>query len=227
LQKILFLFSIGGSGQHAVMRWLCKQAEPAIYYNNCTICSTEILHRNAIAEFVEDKAKNMRHNKCELQLDIEEYNLLIYNFINKSPSDHWDIETSFDKECLFSVVVRDHYNFVASRFSKGLKRNLEKMLDVWKKHILLCLEQPNNFIDINYNNWHSDKNYRISLCERLNIPFTDAGFYDVPFVGETKFDDKEYNNRWERYTDNKRYSNIVNNKELVELSKKYFNFVIE
>lgn len=222
MQRILFLFSLGGSGQHAIMRWLCKQTEPALYYNNCNIRNYEVHARNSIAEFVDGEAFNKRYDKFRPHIDMNDYNLAIYNFINKFPEDWWSIAKPFSGKCFFSVVVRDHYNFIASRFSKGLKRRLKEIIEIWKRHISLCLNKPDNFVDINYNEWNSNIDYRMQLCNRIEIPFTDDGINDTPFIGATKFDNKDYNNRWKKYKDNKNYLSYAENKELIELTKAYF-----
>lgn len=221
--KKLFLLGTGRSGHHAIINWLCRQSIPSLYFNNCAPGSETLLGIPYV--YTHEKISTASRS---LLVD-NDYRLIIYNFSNQF---FRELE---DKDMDMIIVVRDAYNFVASR-KKRLPKNIKRGIDLWKDHVKTCLEKRTNVIDINYNKWFSDIDYRKQIANKLDITFTDAGINDIPDIMKgSSFDMMEFNGRaqqmnilerWKHYKDDESYWNLIDD-EMIELSREYFNFYVE
>lgn len=109
------------------------------------------------------------------------------------------------------IVVRDVYNYTASRLKFDSKRKkpappgwYDKCIIHWKQLIL----NKSNFIMLNYNDWLVKKKYRIKIGKVLSLPNNDGHVVNKihSYGGGSSFtgirknaDPQELTNRWKLY----------------------------
>ena len=206
---IFLVFSMKRSGQHAIINWMLSQSKKSIHYNNCKIKKG----------FVVSKHKGKR---------IEDGDYLTICSIEDRP-----IDTSF-KNVKYIVILRDPFNLVASRLRSTYPKMSSGMWTIWKQHVRTALASK-DIIDINYNEWFKDINYRRLISNKLGLNFTDSGLNRVQGRAESSFDGYKYDgkaqqmdmmNRWKFYEDNDNFWGHID-EAMIKLSKQYFNFVVD
>lgn len=249
IKRHFFVLGVKRSGHHAIIHWICKQEKPSFHANNVsfgfdhlhgpiTKKHPHIEHISHVLIYMADGNINFKVKYNETLKN--DYDLAIYSAEDKefslcSKIMHEKIDcTNFT----YIIVVRDPYNFVASRLrnnSKPMKYRWPAQIEVWKDHVRTCLNKDDkNFVDINFNKWFVDKDYRKYVTNILDIPFTDEGLNDIR-TGKSSFDGRRFGGsaqkmevleRWKYYKDNESYWDLIDD-EMVELSKQYFGLEIE
>lgn len=182
------------------------------------------------------------HKKCK---DI------IFSFESK-PLKHIETSETFVPICNQKVkkiiVLRDHYNFIASYLTKWNAHRLKKqdIISKWKEYahkIIHLIESQKRQINFNsdydyilYNKWCTEVAYRKHICEKYNLNHTDNAFKEIPKHGngssfrnlETKQEKRDYNNRYKYLLDSgdielvKEYHALASDPELVSLTESIF-----
>lgn len=143
------------------------------------------------------------------------------------------------------LILRDVFNLFASRLKADLFTGHEThhgakpistltVKRIYKQHANEFLGKKKflkNPVLINFNRWSSDKTYRQSRAEELEIPFTDKGYKEVSGVaGGSSFDGLEHSgqahkmdlqSRWKRYASEEFFWDLFD-EELVELNREIF-----
>lgn len=206
---MLFLvFSMKRSGQHAIINWMMAQSKGSRHFNNCKIKNKVIVTKRG------KRIKDGGH-------------LTICNFEDRP------IGMPFER-AKYVVILRDPFNLVASRLRSTHPKMGTKMQMPWKQHVKKALVDK-RVIDVNYNEWFKDVEYRRQLADRLGLNFTDAGLNRVPKIGGSSFDRHRYDgkaqqmdvlNRWKAYVNDNNFWKQID-EEMVELSRQYFDFVVD
>ena len=147
------------------------------------------------------------------------------------------------------LILRDPFNLFASRVMFGYKnagheiyginkKKLNKLVGLYKLYAKEYLGETNyvsNKVNISYNNWLSDEEYRREVLKRLGMPILNTNINRVSKYGDgssfgqkcinSKKDKMELMERWKKFAGDKFYRNIFNDTELVELSKKIFGTI--
>ncbi len=241
MKHTFIIAATGRSGHHAFATWLCNQFEGKInLHNHCDQGweQKKILARNPkTTKNFNNAGTDQGDMYCMEFLDLDD--VIKYDFAS------FEQITSSDKVC-FIIFNRDHYNWMASMLKDGaLDRATEELtehrINVWKKYVNESLGRTNiipfNVIPVSYNSWFGSKDYRSDLINEYFadcVEFTDKGMNVVSGQGEgSSFDKMSYQNkatemkvleRWSKYKDDKRYLNIINREDLIELSSSYFDF---
>ena len=229
-----YVYGMKRSGHHAIINWILNHYNSSIYYNNCIAQNDKIYYAN--------------ENEI-LKRGNEPYSIKVLSFEDRPNIDQSSIETvyKYRKPKKNILVLRDAYNNYASRFEKKTyphKLNWTKKwhnyddVEIWKKYAREFIGETNylDAIKINYNSWFQDIEYRKKLSKNFG-KFTDKGFQQVPKFGNgSSFDSQKFNNnaqemkvleRWKKFFNDKDYcEKIIKDKELEELNKKIFNFVL-
>jgi len=204
---IFLVFSMKRSGHHAVINWMMAQSKGSRHFNNCKIKNGVIVSKKG------RRVKNGKH-------------LIICNFEDRP------VIAPF-KNVKYIVILRDPFNLVASRLRSTHPKMGTIMQSTWKQHVKMALKgEP--VIDVNYNKWFKDVNYRHQLSDKLGLTFTDVGLDKVPKIGGSSFDGYKYDgraqqmdvlNRWKPYIHDDRFWREIDS-EMINLSRQYFDFVV-
>ena len=145
-------------------------------------------------------------------------------------------------EPVIILILRDPYNWLASSLKHH--KSSESLLVSKKNYLIKYLEQvlgvsdylKRPFVDINYNRWVTELEYREAVCSRLGVPFSlsaDESIMDVPeFGGGSSFDGTtspggelhaRIFDRWMQYASDEFYRGLLDDKYLVDLTSAYFN----
>lgn len=143
------------------------------------------------------------------------------------------------------LVLRDPFNLVASnlschQYSTPTSEVLPKMCKIWKNHAREFVGQTSffsNCVKVNFNKWHTDKDYRLELMEELDIRLDDSPYQRIPdFGGGSSFSGKEkqgkaselkITERWKHYKDVPEFKSLLKDDELMELFREIFGTVSE
>ena len=239
-----FVFGMKRSGHHAVINWMCEQGKPSFHVNNIGF-DFDYLHDPVTRKHSDIKSILYAKRYTADSDDPEKVtyrralrmgcNLAVY-----SAEDKWfGLCSAIMREKIdcsnltYVIVVRDPYNFIASRLKnkrRTIRRRWPAQMEIWKEHVRACLNKDDkDFVDINFNKWFVDKSYRKRIAGILNIPFTDKGLNDVR-IGASSFDGSRFEGnaqkmgvlkRWRRYKNRRSYWDLIDD-ETVELSEQYF-----
>lgn len=250
------LVGISRSGNHAVVNWIINQLEGSYCFLNCT----EPKHNPFItARPLDDNGIVYKTNIKDFALEKEQQGILskkdflIYNHedcflgsLNKKKLQEthqkWVGRSGTRKDVL---ILRDPFNVFASRIKAGLLRghythhgakpiSLLTLKRIYKQHAREYLGEKNNLrnkVNVNFNFWTVDEAYRKEIATRLEIPFSDRGFKEVPQVaGGSSFDGIKFSgaadkmnvhSRWKQFAEDQDYRQMFD-EELVELTRKIF-----
>jgi len=228
------IYGLKRGGHHAIINWILKHYKSSIYYNNCIFEKNDFYVANNNEIF-----KTGSHPYCVKVLSFEDR-----PNIDESSM---EIISKNDKPKKNIIILRDAYNNYASRFEKKIYPHKKKWneiwhnyddTEIWKKYAKEFVGETNylNAIKINYNFWFKDIEYRKQISKNFG-EFTDEGFLQVlDFGAGSSFDYQKFNNnaqemkvleRWKKFFYDKHYcEKIIKDKELEELNKKIFNFVL-
>jgi hypothetical protein len=239
--------SLKRSGQHAVINWLCSQAQEVVHFNHCyferrnlgywiAASTNRVIYYSGASK--NDSGVQNRDKLIKYLSEIKSYKQLLYSF------EDTDIEHKLlrkyvtKKKPTVVIIVRDPYNWLASTI-KRKDCNYGQLL--YKKNLLIkYLEQSlqikdylgHPFMSINYNKWVAEKEYRKEVCLSLAIPFSntaDNAIHEVPdfgggssFAEATPMFDNRVFRRWEEFSSDPLYQKVINDRYLVELTGSYF-----
>jgi hypothetical protein len=232
--RCFMLFSMRRGGQHGVINWICSQYRPSVHVDDCSLINDKLVGM-APYKYLKGEKKRTQMNPSEV-IDPDGFKMWLFNF-----EDQWieEIQKKFLEwsQHVFTfdsvtniVLVRDPYNLFASR-SKDRRIQLrgEEARKIYKSHINTAMNNS-DFVDINYNRWFTDKDYRKKLAGRLNIPFTDEGLGDIIWPGVSSFDGSGYDGRAQEMKVLERWKQLKDDfivreldDELVLYAKDYFN----
>lgn len=225
------------SGQHAIITWIAYHFKKnrVLFFNNINpskkIFSTENIN------IYKQKLKLVGNHEPFITTDVyNDYDLLIYSHEEKAL--HLLPGT---KDCTI-IVLRDPYNMTASR----LKKCKEKpYFNINKEYIKLVIQYLNegigntniiqNKVIVNFNRWKLSKKYRKRLSKKLSINFSDNGYTKMTSHGAGSSFNGVINDastlqvleRWKEFIDNKKFKEVINNHDIIKLSRKLFGKIGE
>ncbi len=272
--KNLFLvIAMSRSGHHGVMEWIYEQFGPEkFFFNYCDFSSPDSLFENRVQYhynnrkyyskisdswvkhgLVKEKLKEFLPETRDIKTRIfnSEKNLLMMNFENLDPA-HLpmsvdDFANHFapykNRKCI--LILRDIYNFIASRIKSGRELTLQDIklksaayahtITVWKSHAREFLGMTNHLPDkitINFNTWFLDEDYRLELSKKLGCELEVAQWPKVStYGGGSSFDGMKFKEdalkmsvleRWKEYDQDPIFETIKNDSELIALSERIF-----
>ena len=255
-EKEFRFVGLSRSGNHAVINWVIDQIEGKYCFLNCTepkrnpfltarpLTEGGKVYRTNIKNF--DLAKEQKGERSMRDYLIYSHEDCFLGSLNKKK---WkETEMSWkgrSRERKDVLILRDPFNLFASRIKSGLLRghythhgvkpiSLLTLRRIYKQHEREFLGEKNylkNKVVINFNLWTTDKEYRRSLCEKLEIPFSDKGFREVAEVaGGSSFDGTRFSgstdkmdlhSRWKEYATDEEYWAMFDT-EMVELAIRIF-----
>ena len=237
-KNTISILGMNRSGQHAVIYWLLAHI-PEDQYCFCN-------NSYKINPFLKLKYP-IKGNKNK---EVKDYMIISYEnwYIQDKFNDAFRLERDKyigkTEKYIDIVIMRDSYNWVASAWKiwdkdklfldmKDRIEHTKKYIEKWKSHCYEYMGKSDymkNEIFVIFNRWHTDKEYRKSIIEKLGLEFTDKNF-NVLARTSSSFDDREkyqdrandmkLNNRWEYYKNDNNYWDMFD-KESKKLNKDIF-----
>lgn len=198
------------SGHHAVMRWAGNLTGQTLWhFNDCVVGKPGTFRHGTKAVLQEGDVPPLR--LCNFE-DSDLHGLIA------------------DRRLL---VVRHPWNCFASRIKGSHRYNVGWLnTDLWKLHAREFLNPESPFIKINFDRWHSSRDYRADLAtNRLGFFFSDENDCRncVPEIGQSMFDGRTFDgrggdmavlNRWQQLQEHPDMQRIMADEELRELWKR-------
>jgi hypothetical protein len=232
--KEIRVIGMSRSGSHAIINWILSQWPGRTCFLNCAEAGQSpfetcrpldegVSWRASFAEFDIEAERGGRFSRKDL---------LIYNHEDTflKPLVRPEAETRRDEWVGASasrvdvLVLRDPFNLFASRLKKGCGSvSNETAMRIWKQHAREFLARSrvlkgHPLVLISYNRWACEQAYRRHTAEALDMPFTDAGFENVPAVAQgSSFDGLAFDGEASRMPVNDRWRHFAEDECYVEL----------
>lgn len=245
--NVYIVLAMKRSGHHALINWIIKQHGNIKQINNAALGWE---HRQFIGP-----ERDHGRNPTDVIINIEDFDIgdwSAYDF----PS--FPIIRKARK--LYPIIfIRDFRNWLASCL-KRLDSDIFEHTDVarfldesyyndrkdwkpgritlWNRQLTTAIRsgfpvEPLDPIPVSYNQWFMHPEYRKSLANMLDIPFSDAGIHDVPAYGhgssfegvekDGKADEMDVLSRWKLMEEDEGFKILIEKyKELTDLSDKFF-----
>ncbi len=245
-ERIIVVLAMRRSGHHAVVNQLCYQIGNVLHLNNCTINrnGTIVPIMGGVRLYDERGVMNTGAQSYEqyfkLMAEIKFMPNMVYSFEDAAISINFPKWVEPHRSYTTVCVVRDPFNWLASSLQHGgrMTDNTALRIKLWKKQVLQCLSPDTypygHFVDINYNRWVLDRTYRQQVSDRLGLDYSEEGLNEVLKFGPgssfdgTQFDGKASEmkvlERWKFYEHDEQYRSYFEDRELIDLSARYFEF---
>ncbi|MEX0806258.1 MAG: hypothetical protein WD940_02725 [Patescibacteria group bacterium] len=195
-----------------------------------------------------DLVDGRRDRNFTLLLGYEDVDLLNLDSV---PGVKYENEILEDSTKIKILLVRDPFNFFASRLKmlrdmqeQGVRNPIQKIgwkgiSRLWRTYAKEYLGETNllgDRVNVNYNDWFSNRDYRDELCQRcLGTVNRDLSVQDVVEHGRgSSFDYTKFHGsaqkmavleRWRYFKDDEFYLNLMRDEELVSLSNRIFGHI--
>jgi hypothetical protein len=244
---LLEISALRRSGHHGVIKWILEQIPGNyVFLNNCLIYR-DIKCRDAIQDIMfkgkQEKWPQDINNPFRILIKgKKDYKFLIYNLEDEFTDLSFDFldNIGFEKKIKL-LVLRDPFNNFASRYlhkttsryNKSLKNLMpwKEVQSLWKDHAQAFLS--GNFVNVSYNKWFVDRDYRKGISSELGLCFNDDGLSQVPIWGDgSSVDGMKFNGCAQQMNVLNRYQLLWNNPdywklfedEIIDLSERVFDF---
>ena len=242
IKQCILFFSIRRGGTNAVARWLNNQSPSHMIELN----GFDPLPHQSHDIFPFKNEEGFKNAEKSERLLVKYENLdFTFKFPFKTYTQKGVIEYTdmFPKCEKFKnvVLLRDFINWSAS-YHGNTARDLSVhrwRTQLWVKYAKEILKETSYLSDplfINYDKWFISKEYRMSICQSLDLDFNDNGINNVPINGNgSSFDERRYDNRaqemdvlerWKLITD-KNFSKYIESPCAISMSKKIFGEIID
>lgn len=230
------------SGHHGIISWIAHHfSSQAHFLNNCPMYKDPWIAHGSChpLQHTVDAIPLRDENKECLIIGFEEFDV---RKLQREPLFIPSGTAGTSSHVLNVLILRDPFNYYASRFKACPKAQWQVSLDdareIWKGYAYEFLGRTNFLypkILINYNKWFSSVEYRRSISKEMGLSFTDAGLNYYGMFGSsfdgTKMDGKTQEmdvlNRWKHFVNHPRYRELVNDKELRDISDKLFGPIVD
>jgi len=218
---------MGRAGSNAISNWIFSQypkewnavyksdSEPSLkffyYYFDELALNPEVLRQQCIKLF---KFKKIQKKRMSIN---DDYKIVVYGW--RDPWNHfaallkfWDYKSRLWNKRLKSIkkkCIPNHKNILSQAL--GIKKFL-----------------PDNAIFLNYNEWFQSPEYRKKIATALELPTSEKNINKVWEKSKFEPDNKNAQSlkvfdRWKEYIDNEDYRSFFEDKELIELSRQFWN----
>ncbi len=251
-QQELRVIALKRSGHHAIIQWIYGNLDGEFLFLNHCLPGRNPFRREFILAW---KEKRFVTNIPGLDVDQEcsgkhhVKDCLIYNLENRELQQVATVE--FQKyhdqwlgrslHRLDLLVLRDPFNNVASQLALHFKSGrysldlLRASVQIWKSYAREYLGHTSylqNKLVINYNRWFADRDYKLSLAERLGLNGIEKGVDDCARWGVgSSFDQLRMDGRasrmkvlerWRHFENNELFRELLSDPEIRVLSEQIF-----
>ena len=224
------------TGNHAILQWVISLMDGHCFFCN-DLPKNTALHKAPIRTF-------------EKGIGDERY--LLHTYEDQSPKDVFGSTASEDLSLTGPsasqtdlLFIRDPFNLFASRYvwkdpqgeafrtDQGYRDNVVGLWkDVAKEYLEGKSPTHRTRVNINYNQWFSDEEYRKDLATQMGLTYKAGQLEKVPeHGGGSSFEAQDKDGtgsklkvleRWKNVANEQEYRAIFQDKELVELSERIF-----
>lgn len=262
--KTIFINAMSRAGQHAVIDWIYAQFNPnKIFFNDMDVKWVNNFFENRTQYYFNNKKyyhslnpnwekygvleEKLREFEPETTYTWERLSkcdkkLILINFENLDFIDNLEdfdrTSKQFSGEIVNVLVVRDIYNYVASKIKMGRHFYPDKDIPKWKVHAKEYLGKTNslkNKVIVNFNKWTFDAEYKKELSKKLQTDvFLSTWKHVSSFGGGSSFDHMAMQDsgqkmkvldRWKEFGSNDLFLSIMKDDELITLSNDIFGFI--
>jgi hypothetical protein len=264
-KNVILVHGMSRAGQHPIIDWVYNQFDDdRLFLNYMFISDPLFFERRSQYYFngkkyfykinpnwekynvLEEKLKEFESETPEVldQIDSSKMNLLMMNFENVnlygSRGKINEFNTQFELISNFKnlLVVRDIFNYLASKIKMGRYFHPKENIEAWKTHAREYLGETDHLVNktiVNFNQWTNDQNYRKIKSEELGCDTFLPEWNQVSsFGGGSSFNFLSYKEnankmavleRWEEYQNNEQYRELLKDKELLKLSDSIFGHI--
>lgn len=243
--RVYIVLAMQRSGHHAVVNQLCYQIGRVLHLNHCALAPlwgiypSNGRYRTYDDGRVFDSGPNsVRAFRKQIRSVRRRYDNVLYSFENPRCGPDYVRQAPTHRQAVTICTVRDPFNWIAStlKFGEGVASRLPQRIPLWKAQVEQCLRPETypggRFVDINYDRWVTDAAYAPAICERLGLPYTEAGRDEVNWG--SSFDGRRFHgngsamavmDRWRAYEQDSQYRGFFErDPDLARLSEQYFQF---
>lgn len=179
-QRVYVVFAMGRSGHHAVLTQICRGMNEVTHFNNCVVRRLRRRIEPRAGRFIQYHGENVTDSGIQ---PLREYRRAVavapptanavYSFEEIDISRNVFRYLEPHRRLLVVCINRDPFNWLASRYQKGVIGNVDRAISCWKKMVRESLGRSRYvkypIIDVNYNRWFQDLEYRQELNRRLGL----------------------------------------------------------
>jgi hypothetical protein len=226
------IFAMSRSGHHAVINWIMVNTTKKVtHFNNC------------IKGWDKGDIQPL-NGKVETQKGVDGH-ITLRNIEDMDIHNIPKLPKIGDYRII--TINRDPLNWICSSIKNGGHTNVN-LDNEWTDEVgnkmrnriaaykdLMIISKVQEVIDINYNDWFSDEEYRKELSDRLGLDSHDKGLNKLSnWGGGSSFSQKKVTdgrkldvlNRWKTMSDNPRFKSLIDD-DLKKITKEYFKIDYE
>jgi len=264
-KNIILVHAMSRAGQHPIIDWVYNQFnDDRLFLNYMFINDPNFLERRSQYYFnnkkyyyilnpnwkkygvLEEKLREFNPETSDIfnRISLSKKNLLMMNFENVNLTDSKENIDKFEAQFVSNgsytnvLIVRDIFNYLASKIKMGRYFHPEKNIENWKSHAKEYLKKTcclNNKITINFNKWVTDPDYRKLKSVELKCDIFLPEWRQISsFGGGSSFDFLSFQGkgnemavfeRWKEYRNNREFRKFLEDEELWELSESIFGHI--
>ena len=223
--KFYYVFGLTRSGNRALCYWIQNMIKNSIFINDTK--EEFMLPSNILKNIVETPSYKLYNDFTVPEFSSDQALIMFYE--NKKIDEILCNKENFiTHESTFIILIRNPYNYLASKFhifkkkrlpNKELVNNLIKDIQMWKNYYIECFAYPDNVVV--YDEWIINSDYRKKICTKLKLNNDDTNIFKVNGQGASLFDKNEIIdvqsvlNRYKIYSENNVYkTHVIDNSEL-------------
>lgn len=223
--KFYYVFGLTRSGNRAVCYWIQNMIKNSIFVNDI---KQEFIIRDNILKNITETPNSKLYSDFTVPEFSNDQALIMFYENKKIDEILYNSKNFIVDESTFIIVIRNPYNYLASKFhifkkkriqNKELVNNLIKDIQLWKHYYTECFAYPDNVIV--YDEWVINSEYRKKICTRLKLSNDDTNIFKVNGQGASLFDKNEIIdvqsvlNRYKIYSENNVYkTHVIDDNEL-------------
>jgi len=242
-EKEVRVVGLRRSGNHGIINWIKKQHSGEVWHLNNIPTDGHpyrFLYSHYPKEHLRREAKGNFVNKDCLIYSCEDYPL--EKIVGSRLETKHDLYLGKTLERYDLLILRDPFNLFASRIKKNyldVKDDARTIADIWISYAREYLGETdylkNRKINVNYNRWATEVDYRKQIASQLKVEFSDAGVNEVKTEGGgSSFDGTNFSgqaiqmdvlNRWKSCSNDPSYKRLFKNREVIEYSERIFGHI--
>lgn len=244
------------SGHHAVMDWLMAVLRGRYGAGSIRYVNWVNQFMPQLDPFNTNTHPTDDSHKCGPKDRSKPRKILIYNFEDcgmymMRAMEFVSKQFNGESDMRYNVIIlRDFYNMLASRMERTRKGKpfdhpYNSLVGLWIEYAETFRRKGSygdskhgglsNLLAISYNKWFSSKEYRATICNLLECPYTEETMQRVHLAGEgssftgTKGDGRSLDvlSRWKKFKNDEEYKTIVLTPQIRKVNSLIFGWYLD